>query len=158
MSAKAPKQYRCTDQDPPFGRVGKRSWHFSATQKSLVYDAIDAAGSAGTGRKEISQKTQVPLDRVSFYLSDLRRAGLISVIGEPIPMENMNAREAQLHAMLALENALVSSASEYGLTDEMNRAFIRYTKVKELVLRPGTTAEGKVALRMALVELVKAVF
>lgn len=157
------KHYAVTKSPPPFGVPGQRpSFRWTSTQKSNVYDAIYAAGANGITRADIAKKVGLQADRISFYLSDLRRAGHIEVKGESNPnivTPQMNAQEAAFAALLALESALVTAAREQGApTAEQDRAFVRYSKIKELALRPGTTAEGKTALRMAILELVKVVY
>lgn len=153
------KHYVATSTNPPFGREGNRARYFTPTQKSQVYDAIVRAGSNGTTRQAIAGVVGLPADRISFYLSDLRRGGFIAVKGDPTTVSpTMNAEEAAFAALLGLENALVARVRESGTTPEMDRSYVKYTKIKELALRPGTTAEGKSALRMAVIELVKLVF
>jgi hypothetical protein len=124
----------------------------------LVYDAIDAS-SSGLTANEIAAATRLVIDRVRFHLSDLRRGGYISVKGDPTTVSpTMNATEAAFAAMLGLENALIARAREGNVTAEIERGFAKYQKIKELSLRPGTASEGKVALKMALLELVRLVF
>lgn len=153
------KMYVVTSVDPPFGRRSKRSHYEKKTQKTATYDAVEASGSRGVTAVEIAQRAAVVLDRVRFYLSELRRGGYIAVKGDPTTVSpTMNAQEAAFAAMLGLENALIARAKEGGVSAEMEKAFVRYNKLKELALRPGTIPEGKVALRLAIVELVKVVF
>lgn len=158
------KHYAATQSPPPFGIPGgpqRGRYGFTATQKSDVYDAIHRAGKGGITRADIAAKVGLRPDRISFYLSDLRRAGHIEVVGDQNPYvvtPQMNAREAAFAAMLALESALVTAAREQGApTPEQEKAFVKYNKIKELALRPGTGPEGRTALRMALLELVRVV-
>jgi hypothetical protein len=65
---------------------------------------------------------------------------------------------ANAFALRALENALAQRVKRGNVTPEMEKAYDRYNKCKELALRPGTDAEGTTALRMALIEIVKATF
>ena len=67
-------------------------------------------------------------------------------------------REASLAAMDALENALLQKAKRLGFPDELEKAFSKYSKIKEHALRPGSEPEGVMALRLAIIELVKSVF
>lgn len=155
------KNYVATTLEPSYGRKGSpRRYGFTPTQKSNVYDAIVDSGKDGITRPDIAKKVRLPADRISFYLSDLRRAGFISVKGDPgVVSPTMGPEEAAFAALLGLENALVAAVRHQGkATDEQNRAFVKYQKIKELALRPGTGPEGKVALRMAVLELVKVVF
>lgn len=170
------KRYHVTKQRPIFGLPtpsSDRSWRFSATQKTDVYDAIFNAGSDGLEAKEISAKSGVNLDRVRFYVSDLRRAGVIAVKGDPsVITPTMNADEAAFAAMLGLENALIARARELGaagVSDKMNRGFVRYQKVKAMALTPpdpsnspatqdAVRMQAKVALRQCLLDLVKLVY
>lgn len=153
------KQYVATNTTPPFGKRGTRSRFETPTQKMLVYDALEATGDKGLTAIEIATATKLAIDRVRFHLSDLRRSGYIFVKGDPTTVSpTMSAQEAAFAAMLGLENALVARAREGKITSEMEIGFAKYNKIKELALRPGTGPEGKVALRMALIELVKLVF
>lgn len=154
------KLYIPTKAIPPF-HTSKRGKYFTATQKSNVYDAILAGGEDGRTRPQIAQAVGLPADRVSFYLSDLRRAGYIAVKGDVTGAvsPNMNAEEAMLASILGFEHALVARVREMpkGPTQEMEKAFATYSKLKELFLRPGTAAEGRTALRMGLTVLLKLV-
>jgi hypothetical protein len=61
--------------------------------------------------------------------------------------------------MMALENALVVTAKRAAvITPEMEKAFDRYNKLKAMFLRPGSDNEGQMAAKLAVVEVVKAVF
>lgn len=169
------KSYTATQTVPPFGQAGhqsRRAHSFQRTQKTDVYDAIVQSGSSGITRPEIAAKVGLAPDRISFYLSDLRRAGYIAVKGDPTTVSaTMNATEASFAAMLGLENALICMVREMpnGATSDMDRSFLRYTKTKERALAtpaPGSSleqikaqrAEAKVALRMAILELVKLIY
>lgn len=68
------------------------------------------------------------------------------------------AGEAAMDALLALENALVLRAKTVGITEEMEKSFDRYNKLKGMALRPGSDNEGRQAMKLATVELVKLVF
>lgn len=74
------------------------------------------------------------------------------------PLMPTDPAEAAGFALLALENALGRKAQRVGITDAMDKAFQKYNKIKELALRPGTNEEGQTALRMALIEIIKATF
>lgn len=153
------KYYVATSQNPPFGRPGNRSWSFKPTQKTQVYDAIIGSGKDGATRKQIADKVGLAPDRISFYLSELCRGGSVAVKADPTVVSgNMSAEDAAMAALLGLETALVAKVKELGATAEMERGYVKYSKIKELALHPGTGAEGKVALRMALLELVKLVY
>lgn len=165
------KQYVATKVNPPFGRDPQsRSRFFSPTQKTNVYDAIVASGTKGLTRKEVSAKVGLAPDRISFYLSELRRAGYISVLGDPTTVAvTMNAEEAALAALLGLENAMVAKFREIKATPEQNKSYVKYTQVKTKALQepaPGSSPaqiqaqkmEAQVALRMTLIELVKLIY
>lgn len=165
------KRYVATQAIPPFGREGSRtSWRFQRTQKSDVYDAIVRAGKDGTTRNDIAKVVGLQPDRISFYLSDLRRSGYISVQGDPtVVSATMNAQDATFAALLGLENALIATVREKGSTDEMNRSYLRYTKFKERALsEPAPTSspaqrevqkrEAQLGLRLALTELIKLLY
>lgn len=63
-----------------------------------------------------------------------------------------------LTALAACEACVVDAATRNGLNQELEAEWSRYQKLKSLALHPGTPAEGKVALKMALVQMVKIVF
>lgn len=75
----------------------------------------------------------------------------------PAPRPN-TPTESTLDALLGMENALVVKARSSGITPEMDKAFQKYQKCKALGLHPQTNNEGRVAIRMAILELVKLVF
>lgn len=152
------KLYAATQAVPPFGKPGHRSSWFKKTQKTDVYDAIVAAGKEGIGRHDIANKIGLAAERISFYLSDLRRAGFITVKGGPVDMSQMDEQEATFYAMEAMENALVAKAKKRGITQEMERSFVKYNKIKALALRGSTAGEVGVAIRMSFIELIKLVF
>ena len=67
--------------------------------------------------------------------------------------------EAKLVAMQALENALVTVAKKAAvITPEMEAAFDRYNKLKGVALRPGSENEGVMAMREAVIKLVRTIF
>lgn len=68
--------------------------------------------------------------------------------------------EAQMVALLALENALVVAIKrgQMQATEAVEKAFDRYEKLKGMALRPGSDQEGKQAMKLATVDLVKLVF
>jgi len=156
------KLYVATALKPPFSTrayaVQGRYWHHNDTQKSRIYDAIHAAGKDGIERNGISTATNLAPAKVGFYLSELKRVGLIAVKGDPTTVTlNMTAEEAALAALLALETALKVKVRETSFTPDMDRAFVKYLKIKEHVLHtPGP--EGKVALRLAVLEMIKLVY
>lgn len=155
------KQYIVTSTNPPFQRRRDRRFSFGPPiQKVSIYDCVEEAGQNGITANDIALRVKFQIDRVRFHLSELKRAGLISVRGEPTTVTvTMNATEAAFAAMLGLENALVARVrEEKKVSPELDRAFVKYSKLKELALRPGTTHEGKSALKMAVLELVKMVF
>lgn len=170
------KQYIATSTIPPFGRKGdsSRGWRYQKTQKTDVYDAIVASGANGTTRPEIAKVVNLAPDRISFYLSDLRRAGFIAVKGDPTTVSaSMNAGEAALAAMLGLENAFIAKLKENPLLQkdaELTKSFLRYQKLKEVALSASATVdpkhgykidysnEVKQGLRLSLIELVKLVY
>lgn len=68
------------------------------------------------------------------------------------------ADAAMQFALLALENAMGEKAKALNYPEALDKAFQKYNKIKELALRPGTQSEGATAFRLAVVEVVKAVF
>jgi len=76
----------------------------------------------------------------------------------PAPLPSTPAEAASV-AMLALENALVVRARKEGITPEMEKAFVRYQKLKALALNAGAADnEAKSALRLSFIDIVKLVF
>jgi hypothetical protein len=132
------------------------SW--DKTQKAQTYNAIKAAGAEGIDRIDICTKTNLPKQRVWFYLSELRRAGLIKRLGDAVDPTTLDPDEAALHALTALENALVIRATKNGITPLMRDGFNRYQKIKALALGAQTKGEEQNALRQAVISLVKLIF
>lgn len=137
---------------PPWSQYGGR------TQKTQTYDAVKAAGDAGIDRETICSQTNLPKQRVWFYLSELRRAGLIKRVGDQVDPRTLNAEDAMLYALTSMEYALVAKATKKGITPEMEKAFARYSKIKALALGAKTQGEEQNALRAAVIDLVKLVF
>ena len=162
------KQYIRTKVDPPWIQArARRSWmQDPETRREQVYEVILRSGEEGVTRNEISSKTNLAPSRVSLYLSELMRQGFVEVKGaqKQVDVTQMSEEDAVLYAMTVLESALVVKARAMldpktkKVPPDMEKSFARYQKTKELVLRPGTPAEGKVALRMAVLELVRLVF
>lgn len=78
---------------------------------------------------------------------------------------NWSLGEAKMVGMLALENALVVVAKTGKITPELEKSFERYNKFKAMGVhiptlgQTGTTeAEKGQAVRLAIIELVKAIF
>lgn len=162
------KMYAATSQSPPWSS-------YESTQKSRTYDAVKASGEDGISREDICKNTNLPKQRVWFYLSELRRAGLIRRLGEAVDVTTLSPTDAKLHALVALENAFAigttahfkSCSSCRGARSndqlckhslEMTRALLRYNKIKALALGAKTQGEEAVAMRMALIDLVKMIF
>lgn len=161
-------KYQATNQAP-----GWTSW--TRTQKTQTYDAVKAAGDNGITREEICSRTGLPKQRVWFYLSELRRGGLIKRMGEKVDPATLGPEEAKLYAMVAFENALGAWATEHsnicrtcrGTNDEskkcqtfkdLSKTLTRYNKIKELAMGAKTAGEESAALRMAMLDLVRMVF
>lgn len=126
--------------------------------KLQVFDVIVAAGETGANRREIADTTNLNVGRVSSYLAELKREGLILRSGDPVDMTRMSPEEATLYAMSAMENALVANAQKNGITPAMTKAFARYQKIKALALGATTDGEERAALRRTLLDLVQLVF
>lgn len=148
------KKYIATKILPPWTR---HSWQ-DPTQKQKVYEAVKQSADEGVNRADVSRLTNLAVDRVSAYLAELKRLGLVSIKGAPVQQKDLNAKDSALYAMVALETALVSKARESGITDPMRKEFARYQKVKALALGGMTDGETRAAVRLALLELVKLVF
>jgi hypothetical protein len=95
---------------------------------------------------------------VSTYLAELKREGLVKHLSDHVDQSTLNAKDSAFYALDVLENALVTKARECGITSDMERAFVRYQKIKALALRPTTDGEAQTALRTAVIELVKLVY
>lgn len=179
------KQYIATTSEPPFKRAGNRPRWFTATQKSQVYDVIVASGTNGATRTTIANAVGLAPDRISFYLSDLRRAGYIAIKGDPTTVSpTMGAEEAALASMLGFENAFVAKLREIITPGHdatrcacvkcqelrtLNTGYLKYTRIKEMAIAEPAAGssvaqvqaqknQSKVALRMALIELIKLIF
>lgn len=162
------KKYVASGQAPPWPS-------YPSTQKSRTYDAVKAAGDEGITREDICKQTLLPKQRVWFYLSELRRAGLIKRMGDAIDPTSFSPEDAFLHGIGMLENALVARATahlkscrtciaakgdanrqceNYKLT---SKQFVRYSKIKALALGAKTGGEEQAAFVQATVDLVKMV-
>jgi Winged helix-turn-helix DNA-binding len=146
-----PRKYLATTRSTP--------WHnWDRSYKTKVYDAVKASGDAGLDRKEVASATGLNVGRVSTYLAELKRMGLVKSAGEPQDITTLSPKDAKLFAMNALENALVTQARETGITFEMEKSFATYNKVKALALGALTPGEETAAMRQALLGLVRLVF
>lgn len=160
------KTYQVTDQRPNIG-YGSQKYH--------TYEAVKAAGENGITREQICANTGLPKQRVWFYLSELRRAGLIRRMGDAVDPTLLSPDDAKLYALNALENAFVVGAVDHASkcttcrraraeSDKcsdyitMSKNLARYNKIKALALGAKTRGEESAALRMALLDLVKMVF
>lgn len=153
------KKYAVTEQSPPWSQ----NHYFTRTQRSMTYDAVKSGGDEGLTSPEIVTRSGVTLQRVRFYLSELRRAGLIKRLGDAIDPSTLSEQDAIAHAIAMLENAFVIKATRLkkengGKTPEaLSVQFARYNKVKALYLRGTTTGEVNAAMRQTLLDLVKMV-
>lgn len=74
------------------------------------------------------------------------------------------AAELQVQALAKLEDALVMTAQEKGITAATEAAFAKYTKLKAVALASVTSGnmalrnEANVAMKLALIEIVKVTF
>jgi hypothetical protein len=59
-----------------------------------------------------------------------------------------------MKALAALEEVIVDAATKE-MTPEMAKGWERYQKVKAHFLAPGTPAEGRLAMKQALIDAVK---
>lgn len=64
----------------------------------------------------------------------------------------------RLKAIDAMEEAIQSAAQVNGVSDETEKAWETYEKLKAIGLRPGSSNEEKIAFRQALIYLVKMAF
>jgi hypothetical protein len=130
--------------------------HASHTQRGRVWAAVAETGADGATRDDVVRRTGLPPARCGFLLSELKREGKVQPKPEMPDVACMPPRQAALFALAVLEDALVAKA-RVGTTPDMDRAFVKYQKIKALALR-GVGGEADVALRMALLELVRLVF
>lgn len=68
--------------------------------------------------------------------------------------------EAKMVGLLALENALVAGikSGAVTVTDEIDKQFDKYNKIKAMAMRPGSVQEEKQAMVLAANTLIKLVF
>lgn len=79
--------------------------------------------------------------------------------GGPATAGNGKVQDAWIIALAALEEAIVQQAAQVpGRSTEMERGWTKYQKLKALALAPGTHAEGRQALKLAVLEAVKLAF
>ena len=141
------------------------SWRHRSSWKARVYEYIKSKGEAGAHRREIADAIGLNVGRVSSCLAELKREGLVQRLGDAIDPSTLGAEDAALYAMNALEGALVAKATESGISDEMEKQFAFYQKVKARALHTATggqlgSAESEVrqALRLSLITLVKLIY
>jgi len=78
----------------------------------------------------------------------------------PLP----SAAALQVQALAKLEDALVMTAQEKGITAATEASFAKYTKLKAVALAQSATSnvalknEANVAMKMALIEIIKITF
>lgn len=98
--------------------------------------------------------------RVRRYHLTCQPANPHAAVGAPMgaPALPSDPIEASLRALEALENALIVKVKKSGVTAELEKMFDTYQKLKAVALRPGTPAEGVTAMKMAVLQIVKAVF
>lgn len=106
-----------------------------------------------------------PGDNVTVVRHRLRRYHTATCVPQNVtqpppasPSMPKNAIEAAYAALLSMENALVAKAKQHGITPEIEKSFDRYQKLKAVALRPGSENEGKMALRNAILDIVKMIF
>lgn len=84
-----------------------------------------------------------------------------SVFSEPaprrLPQIYTPATTLDMKALIALEEAVKDRAEKH-LTQDMETAWAKYNKLKAMALQPGSSQEGKTALRMAIHKLIDLVF
>lgn len=146
------KRYAATKNSPPW------TGYSTPTFKTKVYDVIKLAGDVGATRKEVADKVGLNTGRVSTYLAELKRAGLVYRVGDAVDPATLNATDSALYAMNALENAIIARATEVGITADVTKAFTRYQKIKALALGAKTDGEARAALRASLIDLIKLTF
>jgi hypothetical protein len=79
--------------------------------------------------------------------------------GQAFATPKPNRQALALEALSKFEDLLVVTASENGVTAQLEKQFERYQKVKALAIGAGTTApEALAAMRLALIEAVKLCF
>jgi hypothetical protein len=64
----------------------------------------------------------------------------------------------RLETLVLLEETIVLAAKRNGVTDDMQKQFDKYEKLKAMALKPGSTGEERTAFRMAVLEAVKMAF
>lgn len=139
----------------------KNPFALGSSYKAKCYNVIAAAGQAGADRNEIAAQVGLNAGRVSTYLAELKRDGLVNKLGGQIDITTLDADGAALYAMETMENALVARAKEQwktGAPPEVNAAFVKYQKIKNLALGAKTKGEERTALKMAFRALVDLVF
>jgi hypothetical protein len=64
----------------------------------------------------------------------------------------------RLNALSALEEAIQVAATVNGVTDDMEKLWERYEKLKAVALRPGSPNEERMSFRLALIDAIKLAF
>lgn len=76
----------------------------------------------------------------------------------PPPPKPPTLEEVNLEALVKLEAAVIFKAQRKGITPELEKAFKTFQGLKARVLRPGTEAEGEVAVKVALKRVIDLVY
>jgi DNA-binding GntR family transcriptional regulator len=142
-------------------RNRRRSWRGPSKLDAFLKAFVDVPG--GLTVTDLETRLGMSTAMVRSYLYTLSKRGLIcrqDEVGSKMHErpELVGPEEAVAQALLALEAAMASRAIHQGITPESDAAFQRYQKIKARAIRPTGTGEDRVALRMALLELIKMLF
>jgi hypothetical protein len=107
--------------------------------------------------------TAVIVKRRTYHRSTCvpANAGQMATPGVPGPAQppaSVTPGEAKLRALMELESCLKVLSRTMVVTDELDKTWQRYNKVKGHALRPSNDQEGKQGMLLAIQALVKLVF
>lgn len=135
-------------------------------QAERVYDVVAAAGQRGATKDDVATVlSDVPLPNIAYYLSQLAKAGVLHELGVAAkPAKPVNLIQLEAQALVTLEALLAAKAKAGTVNADADAAFATYAKVKAAYVGrltatdEGTVNERTVALRQALLNIVKALF
>lgn len=156
------------------------------TQKHIVYECVQSRGTRGATLNDVCVVTGLNRNNIAFYLNAMLKSGELGTSPKattPPPDANKTASPSSnesagsldgklILALVALEDALKFKARELRLKTgvipaDLDAAFVKYAKMKTMAIRGLDESggplsnemknEARVALRMATLELVKAV-
>jgi hypothetical protein len=150
--------YAAMKRDPANAAFYQQQFHQLEAERQR--QQVDAMRNQQNQRRTSKPPDDDPFQQVRFkgkpLMPDSWQQFLADEARAPKPAKKPAESKLTL-ALRALEEAILEKAGK-ALTPEMEKAWSKYQKLKEVVARPGSSNEGTVALKLALIEAVKLVF